>query len=283
MGTNVPTFIIGMNDGIAMINLIGQSGAEPPRVKIRLDVRMIAGAKTATVWGTLPGVTDETIYVLAHRDGWFEGASDNASGVATMVGLAEFFAKIPRAQRQRTIVFLGASGHHNSADRTAFSTSKSNMTGTWLFDNRETVFAKAALFINCEHTSTLLTFVQGPENRIRRVNTYTGQQWYAGGPSRPKLQDIAINAFKDFGVTTYAEPESGAPYGEAGGIWRYVPVVQVSDYNTYFHTDEDTAEAVPWTGLESTTRAYAKIIDGVNKLALKDLQRVPEVAPIRGR
>src|SRR5262249_10084594 len=161
---------------------------EAPRVKIRLDVRMVPGMKTATVWGTLPGLTDETIYVLAHRDGWFEGASDNASGVATMVGLAEYFAKIPRQQRRRTIVFLGSSGHHNSADTTGFSTSKSNMSGTWLFDNRETVFSKTALFINCEHTSTLLTYVQVGANRIRRVNTYTGLQWYAGGPSRPKLQ-----------------------------------------------------------------------------------------------
>jgi hypothetical protein len=33
---------------------------------------------------------------------------------------------------------------------------------------------------------------------------------------------------------------------------------------------------VPWTGLEATTRAYAKIIDEVNKLALSDLQRPEE-------
>ena len=40
---------------------------------------------------------------------------------------------------------------------------------------------------------------------------------------------------------------------------------------------------MPWTGLESTTRAYAKIIDGVNTLDLKDLQRAPEVAPTQPR
>ena len=57
---------------------------------------MEPGRKTATVWGTLPGETDETIYVLGHRDGWFEAATDNASGVATTVGLAEYFAKVPK-------------------------------------------------------------------------------------------------------------------------------------------------------------------------------------------
>jgi Zn-dependent M28 family amino/carboxypeptidase len=44
--------------------------------------------KTALIWGALPGVTDETIYIMAHRDGWFDASGDNASGVASMLGLA---------------------------------------------------------------------------------------------------------------------------------------------------------------------------------------------------
>jgi hypothetical protein len=114
LGTNVPTFTIGMNDGIAIRDLLTSASGEKTRIRIRLDAGFVPGLKTATVWGVLPGATDETIYVLAHRDGWFEGASDNASGVATMVGLAEYFAQIPRVQRRRTMVFVGSAGHHNS-------------------------------------------------------------------------------------------------------------------------------------------------------------------------
>jgi hypothetical protein len=33
---------------------------------------------------------------------------------------------------------------------------------------------------------------------------------------------------------------------------------------------------VPWTGLEATTRAYARIIDEVNKLPLSAFQRPEE-------
>ena len=65
-------------------------------MKVRLDVKMVPDLKTGTVWGTLPGATDETVYIIAHRDGWFESGTDNASGVATMVGLAEYFSKIPK-------------------------------------------------------------------------------------------------------------------------------------------------------------------------------------------
>ena len=43
--------------------------------------------------------------------------------------------------------------------------------------------------------------------------------------------------------------------------------------------DGSAAGTVPWTGLEAITRAYAMIIDGVNTLDLKDLQRAPENPP----
>ena len=48
---------------------------------------------------------------------------------------------------------------------------------------------------------------------------------------------------------------------------------QLTDYNLFFHTDEDKANYVPWTGLESATRAYAKLIDRVNALDLTDVRR----------
>lgn len=112
------------------------------------------------------------------------------------------------------MVFLGSAGHHNSTETTGHATAPSNVSGAWLVDHRATLFAKTALFINAEHTSTLSTFVQAGPNRTRRINC-TGMQWYAGGTGRPELQDIAAQAFRDFGVPTYAEPESAAPNGEA--------------------------------------------------------------------
>jgi hypothetical protein len=269
--TNVPTFSMGMDDGYAVRDLIGKAGAgQPVHVKVRLDVKMEPGLKTGTVWGTLPGETPETVDVLAHRDGWFEAGTDNASGVATMVGLAEYFAKIPKAKRRRTLVFMGTTGHHNGG----------NMSGNWLLEHRDEVFGKSALLINCEHTSTIQTYLLGED--IRPANMYTGMLWYAGGPQRPKLQDIAVKSFRAAGVVTYASPERAAPGGEMSRLWSYVPGVQASDYNVYFHSDHESAGMVPWTGLEAIARAYAMIIDGVNTLDLKDVQRPPETPPGRG-
>ena len=65
-------------------------------------------------------------------------------------------------------------------------------------------------------------------------------------------------------------------------LWPYLPGLQGSDYNVFFHSDHEGDATVPWTGLEAITRAYAKIIDGVNTLDLKDLQRPPEVQATGG-
>jgi hypothetical protein len=271
---NVPVFALGMEDGYAIRDLIGRS-ERTPRVRIGLDVKQVPNQKSSLVWATLPGSSGtavETIYVMAHRDGWFDAATDNASGVATMIGLAEHFAKIPQARRRRTIVFVGLDGHHNDSG---------GVGRMWMVEHRSELFAKTALAINAEHTSTIQTYFYG--ERIRRANTYTAQLWYAGGPTRPKLQEIAINAFREFGVSTYAEPELAPPPGDLGRFFRFVPGVDAGDFNMYFHTDEETPETVPWTGLEASTRAHARIIDGVNDLALTDLQRPPEPEPRSGR
>jgi hypothetical protein len=161
------------------------------------------------------------------------------------------------------------SGHHNNGNESVGR----------LMANRDKVFAKTALVLQCEHTSTLQTYFYGEQ--IRRANTYTAQLWYAGGPSRPKLQDIAVKGFREFGVSTYAEPERTAPPTDMSmmDFWRYVPGVSSDDYSMLFHTDAETPETVPWTGLEATTRAYARIVNEVNKLPLSDFQRAPELPP----
>jgi len=264
---NIPVFSLGMEDGYAMRDLIGRAGSPPPRVRIRLDVSQVPNEKSALVWGTLPGATDETIYVMAHRDGWFDAATDNASGVATMIGLAEHFATLPRERRRRTMVFVGLDGHHNDA----------GVGRLWMVAHKDELFAKTALAINAEHTSTIQTYFYG--ERIRHANTYTAQMWYAGGPTRPRLQDLAIRAFREFGVSTYAEPEQAPPPGDLGRFFRFVPGVDAGDFNMYFHTDGETPETVPWTGLEASTRAYARIVDAVNGLDLTDLQRPEEIEP----
>jgi hypothetical protein len=278
--TKATAFTLGSDDGLAVRDLMASlPPGQSVRVRATLGVQMVPNLKTALIWGTLPGATDETIYIVAHRDGWFEASGDNAGGVAAMVGLAEYYSRIPRAQRHRTMIFIGLDGHHNTGPGGAVGRA-------WLNDpaNKARLFAKTALSINCEHPSTIQTYVRPrylAGDVLHWSNMYTAQQWYAGGPTRPELTAIAVKAFKEFGVPLLTEPDPRPPAGDLGGLYRFTPGVATSEFFHYFHTDRESPDTVPWTGLQATTRAYAKIVDEVNKLPLSTFQRPEEPAPTR--
>ncbi len=249
----VPTFSLGQKDGLDLRDLVGAASPSPVRVRIQLAVDRVPGLKTATIWATLPGATDERVYVVAHRDGWFEGANDNAAGVATMMALAEYFSQVPRAERRRTIVFLGTSGHHDNGAE----------SGTWLAAHPE-LFQKAALLVNCEHTGAVAT----GQNSTRQTTAGAAATWYASGDRLAAVVDAALGAF---GVPTYPQ-SSASPAGEIGRYYRLAPSVQIMTSGFVWHSDQETADTISPEGIAAVTRAYAKIVADVDGVPLGELR-----------
>jgi hypothetical protein len=256
VNSSVPTFSTGLRDGLAARDLIADAAASgaSPHLRLTLNVQQVSGLKTGTVWATLPGRTDEQVFVVGHRDGWFEGANDNAAGMATMIGIAEYFAKIPREQRRRTIVFLGTTGHHNSTAE----------SGAW-FGAHPEVFDKAALLFNCEHTGA---FETGAGN-IRQTNAVAGFTWYATGA---RLADLVIRAMDAFGVPTFPESQP-APPGEIGRYYRYAPSVQIMNSAYVWHSDQETGDTISAGGMAAVTRTYAKVIADADAIDLHELRQ----------
>ena len=305
---DVPIFQLGTEDAFAIRDAVAKGGMDnAPHIKINLDAAWESGRTEKIAWGTLPGMTDETIYITAHHDGWFDAAGDDGTGVATELGLAEHYAKIPRAQRKRTIVFISEAGHHNYISEG--NQHSIGAFGTWwlyLHMDKAGLFPKTALFINAEHTSQATSHA----GTTGRTDAIEPMWWYAGGPSRPNLTKIAMDAWHEFGVPLFIEPTcpAGGDRGRGGYVhktaandphsetvtyhcrgvsgeiaelgewWKVVPSVVAQSSNfAYMHSSEDTPEIIPWTGLQAATQAYAKMIDEVNKLPLSDLQRPPEL------
>jgi hypothetical protein len=252
--TGIPTFTMGTEDTNALRSLMEKG---PVKVHAEYTFEMRSGLTDANVWGTLPGMTDEDIIVFAHHDSVFTGALDNASGLSVMVGLAEYFSKIPKEQRRRTIKFVTTAGHHNGS----FGTE-------WMHDNRATFLAKTALMINCEHVSIVQQYYWG--SSIRNSDNIDARRWYVYGSDR--LASIALNDWKMFGVTIYDTME---PYASGDAYWVEVdsPFVQMIESPAFYHTN--MPEVVPAAGLEAVARSYAKIIDDVNKVDRKDLLEIP--------
>jgi len=105
-------------------------------------------------------------------------------------------------------------------------------------------------------------------------NTVSARRWYVGGSAR--LQGIARQAFRDFGIALYAEAER-RPGGELSKVYQDAPGLHIIDHAIY-HTDLDTPERVPTAGLEAAARAFARIIDEVNELPLEAVRTDPENA-----
>jgi len=91
----------------------------------------LGGEDAFNVLGVLPGTTDEVVMVTAHYDHIgeapqgddriFNGANDNASGVAAMLALAHALARTP-TQPRRTIAFVAFCGEeHHFRGSTAFA------------------------------------------------------------------------------------------------------------------------------------------------------------------
>ena len=255
---DVPAFSLGQEDGVYLMDLVDHAGpGVPAKVRLDLDVKMDTGLETATVWATVQGTSDEDIVIIAHHDAFFEGATDNASGMATMLALVEYYAKQPAAARRRTLRFAATPAHHAG-----------DVAARWMHDQRATVFARTALILNIEHTSTMEVYLQGPY--LRRSNMVGAKRWAVYGS--PALEKLLVHAFDTFGVTTYAEPDANAG-GALAAIRNDAPSFMFNDASTYYHTTADTSAVVPMPGLEASARTFASIIDQANRLSRDELAK----------
>jgi hypothetical protein len=167
--------------------------------------------------------------------------------------LAEYFAKIPKADRRRTIVFLGTTGHHNSSAE----------SGTYFAAHPE-LFEKTAVLLNAEHTGGLET---GPGN-IRLSNAVAAFNWYGTGD---RLAGIVSRAMDAFGVPSFPQA-SPSPPGEIGRYYRFAPSVEIINGGYVWHSDQETADTISASGLAAVTRTYAKVIAETDSIPLKEMR-----------
>jgi hypothetical protein len=245
-----PGFNIGYADGRRLLDLLGEG--QTVRVTYKLDVDMVDGLEGAHVWGTLPGMTDEDITIVAHLDGYFHSALDNGSGLAVMVGLVDYFASRPRTERRRNIRFAGTVGHHGGGPGTASLAEQLGNT---------------AVLINLEHVAMARTKYWG--DWLRTTNAVAPMRWWVYGSQ--DLLDVTLDALQRFnvGITGDMEPSAG---GEIGRIHRLVPSIQIITSPEIKHTEQEFVEWIPEVGLEQIARAYARIIDGVNLLSMGEIK-----------
>ena len=80
------------------------------KVSVSLASELKGGLTSWNGYAMIPGQSQKRIIINAHADAYFQGGDDNGSGLATLVGLAKYFAKQP--QPKHTLMFVASGGHH---------------------------------------------------------------------------------------------------------------------------------------------------------------------------
>ncbi len=257
----VPTMTISQDEGFLLRDLLGSG--QKVQISLKLDIAERENAASQNVYAVLPGTSDEEVLVMSHTDGFFQGAMDNASGMATAIDIARHYSAIPQAQRPRTMVFVATPDHHHGE------------TGRDLMI-RTHDWSKVAVVLNAEHTSQTLLYMYNAD--LMTSNAVSARRWFVSGS--PAFQQLVKKTFQDFNVSVYKVPEARAG-GSLGAVSPYAPSFHIIDHVIY-HTSIDTPELVPAVGLGWSERAFLKIIDEANKMPIPEIRGLAKLPnPLR--
>jgi peptidase M28-like protein len=252
-----PCFMVGGHDGWFLEQVIGKAANAGVLDRLKISMRLTSeertGLTSANGVAIIPGESARRIIVNAHADGYFQAGDDNASGLAVLVGLVRYFAKQPPPKH--TLMFVASGGHHGPGN----GPSALVAAHPELKDN-------TLLIINLEHVA-YLDVVRGktraPNNTGMTWETSVTESAKAVGVTNqaPFLVDLWSYAPRCYGVATYLSAGPGVS-GDLGGYRALgVPMTQMIQSGTFYHSSGDVYEAVPAEGMERAARFHAFLIE----------------------
>ena len=242
----VPLITINQDEGFRLRDVLGSG--QRVDVSLQLEIEIRRNVQTAISVATLPGVSKEEIVLAGHTDGFFQGAMDNAAGLASGLEIARHYAQLPREQRPRSLVFMTFPDHHHGE------------YGLKMFEQNHD-WEKVALALTLEHPAQTQLYWYNSD--LMTSNAIGAFRWNALGSDR--FIQIVRSTLREFGVSTYTEMNTKPK------LTRQAPGFHIIDHVIY-HTTLDRPELVPAEGLERSTRAFIRIIDRANQLSLQELR-----------
>jgi hypothetical protein len=256
-----PCFAVGGEDGAFLENAIGaaaKAGAGPVMARLRLESELREHLSAGNAVASIAGKTDKVIIVSAHADGWFDGANDNADGLAALIAEAGYFAQA-HIKPEHTLIFMATAGHHNAG----------NGAAAYIKAHPE-VIAHLSLMINLEHLAQLATVPSSPANVTlgfpgAPVATTTETPKQVGiSTGSPYLAQLFAKASSRYGIVTVSKPSTAVP-GDAGPYVRIgAPAVQLISASTFYHSTGDVEGLISSPGLARAAAFWADFIASVD-------------------
>lgn len=267
-GCGVACFNLGGQDSRflrAVLNGAAEAAtAEQLRMRLTLETESLSGLTAQNALAVIPGVSDEVVLIVSHVDSWFDGANDNADGLAVTLALARHFAALDR-QLERTLIFLISVGHHTAG-----------LNGPLHFVRMNPdIVDRTVLAINVEHVAArnlvpARTFY--PDGH-REFDADTGESPISAGITNesPYLQSLIDEGVARYG-TNFVSGNSTASSGESQWLINLgFPVLTIMQAYPLYHTSGEVAEIISTPGMERMARFLAFYIaeaSGASTVAL---------------
>lgn len=263
-----PCFNIGGRDGRFLEEVMNRAAGagvlDEVTMTLSLQAREHRELQARNAIAVIPGAGEETIVLNAHYDAWFDGAGDNADGLAVLMAMARHFAR-EDIELERTLVLIASAGHHTPGLHGPRQAVAMNPD---LFDN-------AVLIFNIEHIA------QRNFSPARSVFEDGYREFIADSVEAPIVAGITNQApflrslfdegVRRYGVNFVSGPSTMASGEGSGYRGLGVPVVTAMQASPLYHTTGEVFEVVSKPGLERMARFMRYFVLQVDRATLDQL------------
>lgn len=245
-----PCFCVDAQDG----EQLERAAVEARVVSARVSYESRVDREGINVVGYLPGKGQLGVVFFNHLDSFFSGANDDASGLATTVGIAHRLSLLSVEKRPADFFFVALSAHHDGAEgMRAFA------------DQYPNIFYNATQAILIEHTDAQGGREAKAAGWPARLNDL--RQAYLGSKGWPEVRAALPKLVKKSGVMSITPPMLDACIGDLLAVCDQTKSFCLIQAPPYYHTDHDTLDKISRQGLEASVDFHTRLLEVTGALA----------------
>ena len=250
----IPCFVVDAVDGASL------ASARSVLLDARIEYEPRKQQEALNVVGYLSGLHRSRVVIFNHLDSFFSGANDNASGIATTIGLAHRISMLPTEKRLADFYFVGLAAHHDGGE------------GMRAFRARDPKrYASLTQAILVEHTDALggseAKAAGWPESFNDRRQAYLGSKGW------PEIKAALADLVKRSRVMTADPQMTDACIGDLLVICGELPSFCLIQGPPYYHTDHDTIDKISRKGIAAVVDFHLRLLQVIGALATGSVDR----------
>jgi hypothetical protein len=255
---NIPGLWVGRETG-TKLRALAAAGAT---ATVTLEAEMFPDTPTDTLIATLPGSSeDEVIMVNTHTDG--PNATEENGGVG-ILALAKYFAKIPKADRRRTLVFPLTTGHFALPYVPSIR---------GVIESQPYLIKKTVAALTVEHLGCL----EWKDDDALNYKPTGENEWSVAITPRKSVADVMLDGVQGSmdRKTAVVNPVKGGFFGEGGPLSRAgIPTVGYIPMPSYLLAGPANGCIEKLSGqlMHSQIEVFAKVIHRLDGMSAADLK-----------